>query len=242
MTRHRVIALSAHARRRRYRAAARPCRRPRSARGQSPTRGRSEPGEGTARTKRLAEERTRMPRRRERDEPVQDALRLGHRPEGRESQRRGRKSTRSSPTGRTSPKPARRSAWAGSSSRPGTRTSATAPAGRRSRRRPTRRPCCASACSPTGSSCDSARRTSTRERPRSAQPPSTCPGLSDLYVGVKLWLTEQKCHLPEMALVLQALLPTAGQLITSDRVLPGFNFLYGWDVVPTGCRRPEASA
>ena len=57
-------------------------------------------------------------------------------------------------------------------------------------------------------------------------------GLSDTYVGVKLWLTEQNCHLPEMAIVFQALLPTAGQLITSDQVLPGFNFLYGWDVVP----------
>jgi Putative MetA-pathway of phenol degradation len=57
-------------------------------------------------------------------------------------------------------------------------------------------------------------------------------GLSDTYVGVKLWLTEQKCHLPETAIIFQALLPTAGQLITSDRVLPGFNYLYGWDIIP----------
>jgi Putative MetA-pathway of phenol degradation len=57
-------------------------------------------------------------------------------------------------------------------------------------------------------------------------------GLSDLYAGVKLGLTEQMAELPEMALVLQALVPTAGETLTADRVLPGFNFLYGWDVIP----------
>ncbi|HKB00702.1 MAG TPA: transporter [Gemmataceae bacterium] len=57
-------------------------------------------------------------------------------------------------------------------------------------------------------------------------------GLSDLYVGAKLALTEQKGELPEMAIVFQALVPTAGELLTADRVLPGFNYLYGWDIIP----------
>ena len=57
-------------------------------------------------------------------------------------------------------------------------------------------------------------------------------GLSDLYVGAKLWLTEQKGDLPEMALVFQAFVPTAGETLTADRVLPGFNYLYGWDIIP----------
>jgi Putative MetA-pathway of phenol degradation len=57
-------------------------------------------------------------------------------------------------------------------------------------------------------------------------------GLADLYVGTKLWLTEQEGELPEMAIVFQATLPTAGRNLTANRVLPGFNFLYGWDVVP----------
>jgi hypothetical protein len=56
-------------------------------------------------------------------------------------------------------------------------------------------------------------------------------GLSDLYVGAKLGLTEQKAHLPEMALVLQALVPTGARGISQERFLPGFNFLYGWDVI-----------
>jgi hypothetical protein len=57
-------------------------------------------------------------------------------------------------------------------------------------------------------------------------------GLTDLYVGSKLWLTEQAAELPEMAIVFQALVPTASRSLTDNRVLPGFNFLYGWDVVP----------
>jgi hypothetical protein len=72
-------------------------------------------------------------------------------------------------------------------------------------------------------------------RERSTQfghPPEHLNGASDLYVGTKLWLTEQKEHLPEMALVLQALVPTGAQSLTADRILPGFNFLYGWDVIP----------
>jgi Putative MetA-pathway of phenol degradation len=57
-------------------------------------------------------------------------------------------------------------------------------------------------------------------------------GWSDLYIGAKLALTEQKGHLPETGLILQALLPTGARSVTADRVLPGANFLFGWDIVP----------
>jgi Putative MetA-pathway of phenol degradation len=57
-------------------------------------------------------------------------------------------------------------------------------------------------------------------------------GLSDLYLGVKLALTEQKGHLPETGIILQSLLPTAGQTITANEALFGFNYLFGWDIVP----------
>jgi hypothetical protein len=32
--------------------------------------------------------------------------------------------------------------------------------------------------------------------------------------------------------VFQAVLPTAGRSLTDNQILPGFNFLYGWDVIP----------
>lgn len=57
-------------------------------------------------------------------------------------------------------------------------------------------------------------------------------GLDDFYLGTKLGLTEQKAFLPEVALILQAKLPTGAKALTADRVLPGFNLLYGWDVIP----------
>ena len=57
-------------------------------------------------------------------------------------------------------------------------------------------------------------------------------GMSDLYLGTKLGLTEQKRELPEIALVLQALVPTGAKAVTANEVLPGFNLLYGWDVIP----------
>jgi hypothetical protein len=57
-------------------------------------------------------------------------------------------------------------------------------------------------------------------------------GADDLYVGFKLALTEQKAFMPEMALVVQATLPTAKDPITAHQIQPGFNWLYGWDVIP----------
>ncbi len=55
-------------------------------------------------------------------------------------------------------------------------------------------------------------------------------GAEDLYLGAKLGLTTQDGMLPEMALVPQMTIPTGGSTFTNDQVLPGVNWLYGWDV------------
>ncbi len=55
-------------------------------------------------------------------------------------------------------------------------------------------------------------------------------GATDLYLGAKLALTLQSGILPEMALVPQMLVPTGDSAFTADEVLPGLNWLYGWDV------------
>lgn len=57
-------------------------------------------------------------------------------------------------------------------------------------------------------------------------------GWSDLYVGTKLALTEQKAYLPEAAVVLQATIPSGAREVTAGKVLPGINLLYGWDIIP----------
>ena len=59
---------------------------------------------------------------------------------------------------------------------------------------------------------------------------SRARGSEDLYLGVKLGLTEQKGVLPEMALTPQMTVPTGGSAFTADEALPGVNWLYGWDV------------
>jgi hypothetical protein len=56
----------------------------------------------------------------------------------------------------------------------------------------------------------------------------TASGSLDLYLGVKFGLTPQQGLLPEMALVPQMLVPVGGPF-SNDRVLPGINWLYGWD-------------
>jgi hypothetical protein len=54
-------------------------------------------------------------------------------------------------------------------------------------------------------------------------------GSEDLYVGLKLGLTPQQGWLPEMALMPQMTVPVGG-VFTAGRVLPGVNWLYGWDL------------
>ncbi len=55
-------------------------------------------------------------------------------------------------------------------------------------------------------------------------------GGEDLYLGCKLALTPQEGILPEMALVPQMTVPTGGRSFRADEVLPGVNWLYGWDI------------
>jgi hypothetical protein len=59
---------------------------------------------------------------------------------------------------------------------------------------------------------------------------STFAGGDDLYLGVKLYLTEQKSYLPESAINLQMTVPTGCSEFTANTVLPGFNYLFGWDI------------
>jgi hypothetical protein len=58
----------------------------------------------------------------------------------------------------------------------------------------------------------------------------TASGAEDLGLGMKFALTPQERLLPETALVLQMTVPTGSSAFTADEVLPGFNFLYGWDI------------
>ncbi|MBX3412827.1 MAG: transporter [Pirellulales bacterium] len=55
-------------------------------------------------------------------------------------------------------------------------------------------------------------------------------GAQDLYVGAKIALTLQQGILPEMAIVPQMFLPTGADDFTADRVCPGLNWLYGWEI------------
>src|SRR5688572_6265976 len=58
----------------------------------------------------------------------------------------------------------------------------------------------------------------------------TTSGAADLYLAVKLGLTPQNGILPEMALVPQMFVPAGHADFTAGQVLPGFNWLYGWEV------------
>lgn len=60
---------------------------------------------------------------------------------------------------------------------------------------------------------------------------SRAGGADDLYLGVKLGLTEQKAWHPEMALILQMTVPSGSRDFSAREVLPGVNLLYGWDVI-----------
>jgi len=54
-------------------------------------------------------------------------------------------------------------------------------------------------------------------------------GSDDLYLGLKLGLTPQQGWLPEMALMPQMTVPLGGPF-TAGEVLPGLNWLYGWEI------------
>ena len=55
-------------------------------------------------------------------------------------------------------------------------------------------------------------------------------GVEDLYVGVKLALTEQSGWWPEMALTPQATVPTGSSHFQNYATLIGVNWIYGWDI------------
>jgi hypothetical protein len=61
-------------------------------------------------------------------------------------------------------------------------------------------------------------------------PASEFSGGEDLYLGFKIGLTGQEGILPEMALVPQWTVPTGADAFTAGEVLPGINWLYGWDI------------
>lgn len=59
---------------------------------------------------------------------------------------------------------------------------------------------------------------------------NTVAGGEDLYTGVKLALTSQRRWLPEMAIVPQFTIPSGDTDFSAHDVLPGVNWLYGWDI------------
>jgi len=68
------------------------------------------------------------------------------------------------------------------------------------------------------------------ERVRVGGAAATADGAEDLYLGIKLALTEQDGILPEMALMPQMTVPTGARVFMSDEVMPGLNWLYSWDL------------
>jgi Putative MetA-pathway of phenol degradation len=82
------------------------------------------------------------------------------------------------------------------------------------------------------------------ERVRVPDPPAAGPtpptpttitqsttGFEDLYLGVKLALTEQEKWLPESALILSLTVPSGSQAFTNNAVLPGINYDFSWEVI-----------
>jgi hypothetical protein len=61
-------------------------------------------------------------------------------------------------------------------------------------------------------------------------PTTSASGSEDIYWGFKIGLTPQAGLLPEMALIPQMTVPSGDADITAGEVLPGVNWLYGWDV------------
>ena len=57
-------------------------------------------------------------------------------------------------------------------------------------------------------------------------------GAEDLYLGARFDLTEQKGWLPESSLILQMLVPTGSDGFSDEKVLPGANLIYSWEVIP----------
>jgi len=59
----------------------------------------------------------------------------------------------------------------------------------------------------------------------------TASGAQDLYLGMKLAVTEQKGILPAIAVIPQMTVPTGRSAVSAGRTLPGINVDLGWDVI-----------
>ena len=63
---------------------------------------------------------------------------------------------------------------------------------------------------------------------------NTIDGAEDLTIGAKIALTGQDEMLPETSIIIQMSVPTGADAFTADRVLPGVNYLYGWNLTEDG--------
>lgn len=68
------------------------------------------------------------------------------------------------------------------------------------------------------------------KRTRDSTTSNSTAGVGDMLVGLKFGLTAQEGVLPEMAIVPQMLVPVGSNAFTDNHVLPGVNWLYGWDL------------
>jgi hypothetical protein len=55
-------------------------------------------------------------------------------------------------------------------------------------------------------------------------------GADDLYLGFKIGLTPQQGLLPEIAIIPQMTVPTGAARFTANDVMPGANWIYGWEI------------
>ena len=55
-------------------------------------------------------------------------------------------------------------------------------------------------------------------------------GFEDLYLGIKLALSDQNGIIPALAVLAQTTLPTGSDAFSGGRAIPGVNLLYSWDL------------
>ena len=55
-------------------------------------------------------------------------------------------------------------------------------------------------------------------------------GFEDLYLGIKLALSDQKGIIPALAVLGQTTLPTGNDAFSGGQAIPGVNLLYSWDL------------
>jgi len=60
---------------------------------------------------------------------------------------------------------------------------------------------------------------------------SKAAGPQDMYLGLKVGVTEQKRYVPEIALIPQMMVPTGDRSVTGGRALLGLNVDGGWEII-----------